>query len=71
MISVSYTHLDVYKRQISIFVTGARTNTLPSRSYTQLKSGVTPEINALGTIMLIVTFFIVVLSRVIGNKMSR
>lgn len=56
---------------ISIFVTGARTNTLPIRIYTQLKSGVTPEINALCTIMLIVTFFIVVLSRVIGNKMSR
>ena len=53
---------------ISIFVTGARTNTLPIRIYTQLKSGVTPEINALCTVMLVVTFVIVVLSRVIGNK---
>lgn len=56
---------------ISIFVTGAKTNTLPIRIYTQLKSGVTPEINALCTIMLVVTFVIVVLSRVIGNKKSR
>lgn len=53
---------------ISIFVTGARTNTLPVRIYTQLKSGVTPEINALCTIMLVVTFVIVVLSRMIGSR---
>lgn len=52
---------------ISIFVTGAHTNTLPIRIYTQLKSGVTPEINALCTIMLIVTFVIVLLSNWIGK----
>ncbi|MFR5600846.1 MAG: ABC transporter permease [Lachnospiraceae bacterium] len=56
---------------ISIFVTGAKTNTLPIHIYTQLKSGVTPEINALCTIMLVVTFVIVVLSRVIGNKSNK
>lgn len=53
---------------ISIFVTGARTNTLPIRIYTQLKSGVTPEINALCTIMLAVTFVMVGLSRLMGRK---
>ena len=52
---------------ISIFVTGARTNTLPIRIYTQLKSGVTPEINALCTIMLVVTFLLVGLSRILGG----
>lgn len=52
---------------ISIFVTGARTNTLPIRIYTQLKSGVTPEINALCTVMLAVTFVIVLISRRIGR----
>lgn len=52
---------------ISIFVTGARTNTLPIRIYTQLKSGVTPEINALCTIMLAATFVLVVLSRWLGS----
>ena len=56
---------------ISIFVTGARTNTLPIRIYTQLKSGVTPEINALCTVMLAVTFLLVGLSRFLGNKISR
>lgn len=56
---------------ISIFVTGARTNTLPIRIYTQLKSGVTPEINALCSIMLAVTFLLVALSRIIGSRSKK
>ncbi|RKI16525.1 ABC transporter permease [bacterium 1XD21-70] len=56
---------------ISIFVTGARTNTLPIRIYTQLKSGVTPEINALCTVMLAVTFLLVGLSRALGGIRRR
>lgn len=52
---------------ISIFVTGAKTNTLPIRIYTQLKSGVTPEINALCTLMLAVTFLLVGISRALGG----
>lgn len=52
---------------ISIFVTGAKTNTLPIRIYTQLKSGVTPEINALCTLMLAVTFLLVGMSRALGG----
>lgn len=40
---------------ISIFVTGPTVNTLPIKIYTQLKTGVTPKINALATIMLLVT----------------
>lgn len=53
---------------ISIFVTGAKTNTLPIKIYTQLKTGVTPKINALCTMMLICTLVLVVLSNVIGKK---
>lgn len=56
---------------ISIFVTGARTNTLPIRIYTQLKSGVTPEINALCTLMLAATFVLVVLSRWLGSRTGK
>lgn len=56
---------------ISIFVTGAKTNTLPIRIYTQLKSGVTPEINALCTIMLAVTLLLVFLSRRVGNQKNK
>ena len=39
---------------ISIFVTGPKVNTLPVKIYTKLKTGVTPEINALATLMLAV-----------------
>lgn len=53
---------------ISIFVTGARVNTLPIKIYTQVKSGVTPKINALCTVMLVVTLVIVLLSNYIGRK---
>lgn len=53
---------------ISIFVTGAKTNTLPIKIYTQLKTGVTPKINALSTMMLLCTLLLVVLSNVIGKR---
>ncbi|WP_271712396.1 ABC transporter permease [Anaeromicropila herbilytica] len=53
---------------ISIFVTGATTNTLPIKIYTQLKTGITPEINALSTLMLIVTFLIVFISNRIRKR---
>lgn len=46
---------------ISIFVNGPRLSTLPIKVYTQLKTGVTPEINALCTLMLAVTLFILLL----------
>lgn len=55
---------------ISIFVTGASTNTLPIKIYTQLKTGVSPKINALCTLMFIATVLIVVLSNIIGKKSS-
>ncbi|MFQ9510781.1 MAG: ABC transporter permease [Lachnospiraceae bacterium] len=53
---------------ISIFVTGATTNTLPIKIYTQMKTGVTPEINALCTIMLCITLLLVFLSGRIGKR---
>lgn len=39
---------------ISLFVTGPTLSTLPIKVYTQLKTGVTPEINALCTVILLV-----------------
>ena len=45
---------------ISIFVTGPTVNTLPIKIYTKMKTGVTPEINALATIMLVITAFLLV-----------
>lgn len=52
---------------ISIFVTGVNTNTLPIKIYTQLKTGVTPKINALSTLMLGATLLICLLSEWIGK----
>lgn len=40
---------------ISVFVNGPRLSTLPIKVYTQMKTGVTPEINALCTLMLAVS----------------
>ena len=40
---------------ISVFVNGPRLSTLPIKVYTQMKTGVTPEINALCTLMLVVS----------------
>ena len=53
---------------ISIFVAGARVSTLPVKIYTQLKTGVTPEINALCTLMLIVTVMLVLVSQCLQRK---
>lgn len=47
---------------ISIFVTGPRTTLLPVKVYTKLKTGITPEINALNTIVLIVIILILLIS---------
>ncbi len=55
---------------ISLFVTGVNVNTLPIKVYTQLRTGVTPEINALCTLMLFVTILLVVLSNIIGKSKS-
>ena len=44
---------------ISFFVTGPATNTLPVKIYSQIKTGVSPEINALCTLMLLATFLII------------
>lgn len=53
---------------ISIFVTGATVNTLPIKIYTRMKTGVTPEINALATVMLVLTISMILLSNLIGRK---
>lgn len=43
---------------ISLFVTGPTLSTLPIKVYTQLKTGVTPEINALCTMILLVVILV-------------
>ncbi|MDD4797380.1 MAG: ABC transporter permease [Eubacteriales bacterium] len=53
---------------ISIFVTGVNTNTLPIKIYTQLKTGVTPKINALCTLMFAATVILGFSSAFLGKK---
>lgn len=55
---------------ISLFVTGVNINTLPIKVYTALKTGVTPEINALCTLLLAATLLLVGLS-ILWGKISR
>ena len=52
---------------ISIFVTGPTVNTLPIKIYTKLKTGVTPEINALAAVMLAITVLLLAGSAVMGQ----
>ncbi len=53
---------------ISIFVNGPRLNTLPVKVYAQLKTGVTPEINALCTIILVVITAVLLLSSFLSKR---
>jgi spermidine/putrescine transport system permease protein len=55
---------------ISFFVTGPGAQTLPLKVYSSLKVGVTPEINALCTVMLGVVFLFVAVSQRIRVKKS-
>ena len=52
---------------ISIFINGPKLSTLPIKVYTQIKTGVTPEINALCTIMLAFTVIVLLLYSLIRS----
>jgi spermidine/putrescine transport system permease protein len=52
---------------VSVFVTGVNTNILPLKIYTQIKTGVTPETNALCTVMFLFTILMGGLSSILGS----
>lgn len=52
---------------ISFFVTGAGSVTLPLKVFSMVKFGVTPEINALSTIIVVFTFIVAGLSMALKN----
>lgn len=56
---------------ISFFVTGTTSNTLPLQVYSMLKMGVTPEVNALCTLMLVVVFAVIGLFYLVKALRSR
>ena len=53
---------------ISFFTTGSETSTLPLQIYSMLKMGVTPEINALCTVMLGTVFLLVAIYHLIQSR---
>lgn len=56
---------------ISVFCTGVSVNTLPIKVYTQLKTGVTPKVNAMCTLMLAVTIICYISAALIRRKTKR
>ncbi len=56
---------------ISFFVTDAETTTLPLKIYTGLRSGGTPEINALSTLMLGVIFIVIAVQQLLSVRANK
>jgi spermidine/putrescine transport system permease protein len=53
---------------ISVFLAGADTVTLPLKIYSSVRTGVSPQINALCTVILLAAFLAVGLGRLFGRK---
>ncbi|CAM4407364.1 spermidine/putrescine ABC transporter permease PotC [Vibrio astriarenae] len=53
---------------ISSFVTGPTYEILPLKIYSMVKVGISPEVNALATLMLVLSLILVVLSQVVGRQ---
>lgn len=53
---------------VSSFVSGVSYEILPLKIFSLVKTGVTPEVNALATIMIILSLGLVILSQVIARK---
>ena len=56
---------------ISVFVTGATVNTLPVKIYSQMKTGVTPEANALCAVIFGCSLVIVAIALLLGRVRKR
>ncbi|MFD0965580.1 spermidine/putrescine ABC transporter permease PotC [Seminibacterium arietis] len=53
---------------VSSFVSGVSYEILPLKIFSLVKTGVTPEVNALATIMIILSLSLVILSQLIGRR---
>lgn len=56
---------------ISTYMSGPTSTTLPVHIFSMMRVGVTPKINALCTLILVGTFFIVGLGQLISNKSNK
>ncbi|EGU60643.1 spermidine/putrescine ABC transporter membrane protein [Vibrio nigripulchritudo ATCC 27043] len=53
---------------ISSFVTGPTYEILPLKIYSMVKVGISPEVNALATVMLVVSLVLVVISQLLARE---
>lgn len=53
---------------VSSFVSGVSYEILPLRIFSLVKTGVTPEVNALATIMIVLSLGLVILSQLVTRK---
>ena len=53
---------------VSSFVTGPSYEILPLKIYSMVKVGISPEVNALATIMLIISLFLVICSQLLARE---
>jgi spermidine/putrescine transport system permease protein len=56
---------------ISTYMSGAASTTLPVHVFSMMRVGVTPKVNALCTLILVGTFFIVGLGQLINKKANK
>lgn len=56
---------------MSVYMSGPTTTTLPVHIFAQMRTGVTPKINALCTLILFVTFFLVGLTQIGSIKKNK
>ena len=56
---------------ISIYMSGPRTTTLPVHIYSMMRTGVSPKINALCTLILLVTFLIIGSSQLLNKRLVK
>ncbi|MFC1237625.1 spermidine/putrescine ABC transporter permease PotC [Vibrio sp. F74] len=56
---------------ISSFVTGPAYEILPLKIYSMVKVGISPEVNALATLMLVVSLILVALSQIIAREKTK
>ena len=53
---------------ISYFTSGPGSNTLPLKIYSMIKTGISPDVNAMSTLMLLVTIIILTSSAIIQSR---
>jgi spermidine/putrescine transport system permease protein len=55
---------------VTFFTSGPGSTTLPLRIYSMVKTGITPEINALSTLMLLASMVLVFVSLLLQRKQT-